>query len=119
MWACRRCRFIAESVADALTQCVIESVHLLPGFVKLETGADDLKAEMVFLVDHNGGGFGFADGYTAVTVSVGMFPADELAFHQKLAVELRELVNREVGELPDGIKLLDTFAEQAFDLASL
>ncbi len=51
-------------------ELVVDRVDLLPGFFELQAAAEDLDAEVVFLIDHDGEGFVFADRHAAGALGV-------------------------------------------------
>ena len=59
---------------------------------------------MVFLVDHDGDVFERADGHAARAVARGKLARDHLPLDQELAVERREGVDVEIGEIELGAR---------------
>ena len=73
----------------------IELVGGFPGFEKMESRAEGLKADMIFLVDHDREGFVAVHDEAAPSVLGGMFAADEVFFDEKLFVERGEGFHRD------------------------
>ena len=46
-----------------------------------------LNSQMIFFVDHHAVTFAFTDGDRPRAVTAGQFAADELTFHQHLAIQ--------------------------------
>jgi len=68
----------------------IELVGGFPSFEKMEARAEGLKADMIFLVDHDREGFVAVHDEAAPSVLGSVFAADEVFFDEKLFVERGE-----------------------------
>ena len=75
---------------------VVEAVGFGPGGFEFEAAAEDLDAEMVFLVDHDADGFVVTDGDAAGAFAGGVLLGDEVAFDEHLAVDFVGLFHVDV-----------------------
>jgi len=81
-WGERKFEFVLKSG--------IELVGGFPCLEKVKARAEGLEADMVLLVDHDGKGFVPVDHQAASRVFGGVFPTDQVFFHEKLLVERSE-----------------------------
>lgn len=76
-------------VVEFLFEDIIDVVDLLPGLAELHSRAENLHAQVVFLIDHDGEGFVAADGHGAgyLVVIRSVLSRDEVSFDQQFAIE--------------------------------
>ncbi len=115
-------RYPHRSLKAYVTCCfdqVIDAVDLLPGRVQVQTALHHLDPQMVFLIDHQAEFLTGVNGHRPSPFGLRVLPADQLAFHQELAVDILQHGDVDVAEVSPLVDLLDPFAQHAFDLGAI
>ncbi len=94
-------------------------VDLFPGGLQVQSALHDLDPQVVFFVDHQAEFLVRIDGHRPSAFRLGMLPADQLTFHQELAIDVLERGHVDVAEVLPLVDLLDPFAQHPFDLGAV
>ena len=111
--------FGREGVRDLLFQAVVDGVGLEPGLLELDAGEDDLQAQVVLFVGHDGHALGGVDGHAALALGGGEFAADEVALHEAPPVDLGHVGQLEPRDVVRAERRQDGLPQVRFEFLSL
>jgi hypothetical protein len=125
---------IRKAEVDGRLDLIVEPIGGGVRVGELQAGADALEAEVVFLVDHDRGGFAGVKDQAAATGAVGVLLADEVPLDQEGTVEVVQVFDLDVDlvleqlsplsgvddagrDLPAGVGVCPREEREALDIA--
>lgn len=108
-------QLFCEGVGKFALEDIVEIIHSLPCGLQVETALHDLQPKMVFFVDHDTESFLGVEDHCARSFGFAEFVADQLPFHQKLAIEITEFCNVDVFGLFSERKGFECFSDSSCD----